>query len=377
MTHDHIGMHGDKLHNGYEYVQAFIHISGLENGPAIGGCRIHHYGRISEAMENVVDLSRGMRYKAACAGLPYGGGKAVIATDPDVGKNRRLLRNFADMVNSFGGDYITAEDSGTDIHDMDYLAEHTDHVVGLSRFSGNPSPITAFGVYHGLQACLAQRGRDSFDGLEIALKGAGSVGSYLVFGFPENDSRFDGFDFPGLINLGVKAIYFAEKDSETSFKFKARATSIGKGNLLHARSPDEICDIAGLDVFIPSAARYSCSGKNIDFLAKSMQTSDVRIIAGPENNQIRHGTTDIQRITDAGILYAPDFVINAGGLINVHFGKLARDRNTPYDSQAALRKAADIGKTIATIVKDAEGSTTVELAQNLAERRIRKSTASV
>src|SRR3989344_4468747 len=231
----------DKLWNGSKYLDAIIHISGLELGPALGGCRVHHYERYSEAEKNVERLSSGMRLKCSLAGVPLGGGKAVIVADPEVEKTKKLMRNFAAMVNELNGAYITAEDSGTDLEDINHIAQHTEHVVG-TNVSGNPSPVTAYGVYKGLLACLKHTGNNSPEKLAFAIKGTGSVASYLIFGFPKEDKRFDEFreDFPGLIHMKPKIIYYADKESERSLNIRKKAIEIGLKDKIEAKAPDEI-----------------------------------------------------------------------------------------------------------------------------------------
>ena len=363
----------DQLWNGEKYVPTYIHISSLELGPALGGCRIAHYEKLSRAMINAEQLSFGMRSKAALAGVPYGGGKAVLATDPQEMKDsndprrERLLRNFAAMVNELNGKYITAEDTGTKLKDMDFLAELTPHVVGTSAFSGNPSPITAYGVYLGMRACLKHIGRDSFEGLRLALKGAGSVAEFLVFGFPKED-KYDPFreKFPGLAHLGVEVIYYNEKDGNRSDEFKNIAREHSVAKKIQRRSQQDLLT-EPIDMFVPAAARYSAS-IGIDQLIPA----GCKIIAGPENNQLEHPATDLARIHRAGIVYAPDFAINAGGLINVHFGKVAKDSQTPYDLRQALAKTEDIEATIEKILRAStqSGMTTLEVAEKMVGDKI-------
>lgn len=367
----------DHLWNGEKYVPTYIHISSLDLGPALGGCRIAHYEKLSRAMINAEQLSWGMRSKAALAGLPYGGGKAVLAIDPaEIAENEkqptnpkreRLLRNFAAMVNELDGNYITAEDTGSKVKDMDFLAELTPHVVGTSAFSGNPSPVTAYGVYVGMRACLKQIGRDSFEGLRLAMKGAGSVAEYLVFGFPKKE-EYDPFreQFPGLAHLGVEVIYYHEKDGNRSDTFKALARKQGVAKKVQRRSHGELLN-EKIDVFVPAAARYSAS-----LSIEQLIQAECKIIAGPENNQLEH-PEDLVKIHQAGIVYAPDFAINAGGLINVHFGKVAKDTQTPYNIEKALAKTEQIERTIANILQQSAATekTTLDVAQQIVEERIR------
>ncbi len=366
----------DRLYNGYERVDTYIHITGLELGPALGGCRIHHYERDSEAQQNAERLSRCMQLKSALRKLPYGGGKTVIIADPDIGKNRRLLQNYAAMVNERKGDYITAEDTGTDVLDMDYLSKFTGHVVGVSKFSGNPSPVTAYGVYHALLAALRHKGHDSIEGLTLALKGAGSVAEFLVFGFPEDNREYDEFrkEFPGLIRLKPKAIYFTDSKTNRLSYFKSRAKSIDDKliSLLKRRSPEDIYEIPRTDIFIPAAVRYSVSGTFLEHLVGSMKDSPVRLVVGPENNQLKDEEGDMKMLQDAGITYIPDYAANAGGLLNVHFGKVAKDNNRPYQLKEALAETAKIGDTTREILAASErtGKATITVARELAERYI-------
>ncbi len=369
----------DYLWNGEKYVPTYIHISSLDLGPALGGCRIAHYEKLSRAIINTEELSWGMRSKAALAGVPYGGGKAVLVLDPaEIAENKkepknpkreRLFRNFAAMVNELEGNYITAEDTGSKLKDMDFLSELTPHVVGTSSFSGNPSPITAYGVYLGMRACLRHIGRDSFEGLRLAMKGAGSVAEYLVFGFPEEE-KYDPFreKFKGLVHLGVESIYYHEKDGDRSDTFKSMARERGVSNKVRRRSNKELLT-EKIDMFIPAAARYSAS-QNIEQL---IQTG-CKIIAGPENTPLEHPEQNIARLHQKGIIYAPDFAINAGGLINVHFGKVARDTQEPYDLKKALAKTEEIEATITTILQESAGTgkTTLDVAKEIVETRIRE-----
>ncbi len=370
-----IGLFKEQLWNGERYVPTYIHISGLELGPALGGCRIHVYDRLSEAEENVEKLSRGMRYKSALADVPFGGGKGVIATDHKMPKPSKetLLKNFAAFVNSFNGKYVTAEDSGTDLKDMEFLLKHTPHVVG-TKASGNPSPVTAYGVYQGLMACLQHRGISSLEGLTLVLKGAGSVAESIVFGFPEKDKRFDAEireEFPGLIRMNPKVIHYTDIDTKRASFFKKKAKELGLGHKVkaHFAEDNEIYDIEGMDVFIPAAVCYSASGDLIDRLAKS----GCKIIAGCENNPLRNPMEDMARIKAAEIDYAPDFANNAGGLNNVAEEYAARIEKRDYNPQAALARTRGIRKTMGDILAVAKetGKTTLEVAEELAEKRIK------
>ena len=180
-----------------------------------------------------------------------------------------------------------------------------------------------------------------------------------------------------------KAIHYAEKSSERSFEFKKMAQELGGGlgSMLKAASPDDIYSIPGTDVFIPAALRYSVSGEQISSLKNSMSTSSVKLVVGPENNQLQNEKRDIQKLIDAGIIYLPDYAANAGGLIDVHFGKIACDTKQPYDQKSSLREAATIGKTIEEILAESNktGKSTVAVAREMAEKIIseKESAASV
>lgn len=365
----------DRLWSGSREVTAFICIDNLNRGPAIGGCRIKTYSSVSEARENVQELAQGMTYKSALAEVPFGGGKAVILADPKEKYRPRtgepeLLKNFARMVNRLQGEYITAEDTGTNTVDMDVLAEHTTHVVGISKHSGNPSPVTAYGVYLGLLACLRHRGIEAIDGLRISLRGAGSVAEYLVYGFPPDDQRYDAFrqKFPGLIHLNPEIIYYHDKDGPRSDAFKKMAIGRGLNKKLQRRDAEDIY-ITPTDIFIPAAARHSASGEGLERLAQA----GCKIIAGPENNQLKDPRNDMKRIQEAGILWAPDYAINAGGLINVSLDHLAQNGGGAYRLEEALAKTEGIGRTIEQILSRAKETrrTTREIANELAEERLR------
>ncbi|MAF99409.1 MAG: hypothetical protein CMH61_02245 [Nanoarchaeota archaeon] len=385
----------DELWNGKRMVRAYIALDDLNRGPALGGCRIKIYPSAFEARKNAQELAHGMTYKSALADVPYGGGKSVIfadsrsevhtnTTDPETLEDRvvlsedgqMLLQSFAKMVNRLNGRYITAEDVGTGTDDMDYLSHFTDHVVGLSAHSGNPSPVTAFGVYQSLKASLKDWGISSFEGLRFALKGAGSVASYLVFGFPDepiyNSVRAE---FPGLIHLDPEVIFYHDKAGDRADKFKDRARELGLNKKLQRRSDERLFGTddgdnrTGIDVFIPAAARHSAGTKYLSQLVES----GCKIICGPENNQLTNPEIDAAALHDAGITWVPDYAANAGGLINVHFGHLARRQGTTFDHEAAFSKARDIGNTVSEILQRSKetGQNTRSISNAMAEERIK------
>jgi leucine dehydrogenase len=270
-------------------LKAIIAIHNTALGPALGGTRMWNYSTEEEALVDVLRLSKGMTYKAAAAGLNLGGGKAVIIGDPKTQKTEALFRAFGQFVNSLNGRYITAEDVGTGVADMEYIFMETPWVTGIPKAfggSGDPSPYTAHGVLMGIKAAAKDRLKvDSLKGLKVAVQGLGNVGSNLV--------RY-------LVEEGAEVIA-SDIDKE---RVKKQVDTFG----IKTCSPDEIL-FSQVDILAPCAMGAIVNDKTIEKL-------NCKIIAGGANNQLaeaRHG--DILR--ERNILYAPDFVINAGGLMNV------------------------------------------------------------
>jgi leucine dehydrogenase len=304
-------------------------------GPALGGTRFWQYQTTDEAITDALRLARGMTYKAAVAGINLGGGKAVI-----VGDNRRvdreaLFRAHGRFIETLGGRYITAEDIGTSPADMEYIKLETDHVAGLLGLSGDPSPVTAYGVYVGMKAAAKVRwGSDSLSGKTVAVQGAGKVASHLC--------RF-------LHEEGVKLIVTdidADKVSRVVAETGARAVD-----------PEAIYDQPA-HVYAPCALGATINDETLPRLK-------VEIIAGGANNQLaedRHGDL----LEERGILYAPDYVINGGGVINV-YGELHR-----WPAERAQKKAGEIYDTLLRIIEIAtcERIPTYRAADRLAEQRI-------
>lgn len=265
-----------------------VHNSAL--GPAVGGCRMYDYTDDAAALNDVLRLSRGMTYKSALAGLPMGGGKSVIIGDPKKLKSRELLLAFGDFVDSLGGRYVSAEDSGTTVADMKVIGERTAYVSGvtsLQRFGGDPSPYTAYGVYCGIRAALQfQRGTDSLKGLRVAIQGVGAVGRHLA---------------ERLLSQGAEVIV-----ADVSADNLARAESLGA----RVVSPEDILSVR-CDVFAPCAMGAIINDQTVSELRTD-------IVAGAANNQLATAA-QADQLQQRGILYAPDFVINAGGIIDVHY----------------------------------------------------------
>ena len=317
---------------GYKGIIA-IHNTTL--GPALGGTRFWNYATEEEAIVDALRLAKGMTYKAAVAGLNLGGGKSVIIGDPKTTRREMIFRAHGRFVDSLKGRYITAEDVGTSVEDMDYVQMETGHVAGIMGRSGDPSPVTAYGTYRGIKACVKEKyGSDSLDGMRIAVQGVGHVGHYLCQCLAHDGAR--------LIVTDIDQ----ERVAETVKDFGAQAVST-----------DEIYNVDA-QVFAPCALG---SVVNDETLPKFK----FEIIAGAANNQLaeeRHG----DELEKRNILYAPDYVINAGGLINV-YGEL-----NGWSNDRSKRKAGEIYDTLLDLFELArkEGLHTYEAADRLAERRI-------
>jgi leucine dehydrogenase len=321
---------------GYKGILA-VHSTKL--GPALGGTRFWQYATDEEAITDALRLSRGMTYKNAVAGLHLGGGKSIIIGDNKTSDREKIFRAHGRFVESLGGRYITAEDVGTSTKDMDYVQMETKHVAGLAGKSGDPSPVTAHGVFRAVQASANRKwGSDSLEGKTIAIQGCGSVGSYLARELHEAGAR----------------LIVSEIDS-------AKATRVSKATGAKIVNDDEIFSVDA-DIFSPCALGGIINDKTIPKLK-------VQIVAGGANNQLleeRHGD-ELQR---RGILYAPDYVANAGGVINV-YGEIAG-----WDAQRALDKADDIYDTILKVfdIAAAKNIPTYEAADRLAELRLAEAT---
>jgi len=315
-------------------LRAIIAIHNTNRGPALGGCRMWPYASEAEAITDVLRLSRGMTYKAAMADLPLGGGKSVIIGNSKTDKTPELFRAFGRFVDSLGGQYIVAEDVGTTVPDMDIVREVTEHVAGLSGEAGNPSPSTAHGVFIGIEAAVAHKlGRNSVRDLTVAVQGLGSVGYGLCRYLAEAGAK--------LIVADIDSAAVARAKSE----FSARAAA-----------PDQIL-AADAEVVAPCALGAVINDASIADL-KAV------IVAGAANNQLaesRHG----QALMERGVLYAPDYVINAGGLLDVARFPLH------IDIEAARGKLHQIRDTLLEIFRraDREGRPTNIVADRIAEER--------
>ncbi len=318
-------------------LKAIIAIHDTTLGPALGGTRICEYETDEEAIEDALRLAKGMTYKNAALGLNLGGGKAVIIGDPKKIKSEALFRAFGRFVEGLNGRYITGEDMNATQQDASYINCETDYIVGLETGSGNPSPVTAYGVFKGIQAAVNEiYGSDDLTGRTIAIQGLGAVGRILA---------------ERLHEAGAK-LYVTTRDRAKIDKAVAElgATAVGL---------DEIFGVE-CDVFSPCARGAVINDKTIEQFK-------CRIIAGAANNQLaesKHG----DMLEEKGILYVPDYIINAGGVINIIDDISGRE----YNRENALKNTAkiyDACKKVFEIAKR-DNVPTYKAADIMAEERI-------
>lgn len=318
-------------------LQAIIAIHNTTLGPSLGGCRFLEYPDTGAALYDVMRLARGMSYKSACAGLPLGGGKSVIIKPKFITDKQAFFESFGDFVESLGGRYITADDSGTGEEEMDIITRRTSYVASGSRFEGEPSPYTAFGVKHGIDAAvLFKLGKSSLEGIHVAIQGVGKVGYFLA---------------ERLVNAGAH-LTVADVSLEACEKAKknlgAKVVSI-----------EEIHRVE-CDVYAPCALGASLNDHTIPQIKAS-------IVAGGANNQLAHHQHG-QQLFEKGILYAPDYIINAGGVIHCAY---------QYDAamvQSREKQIARIYDTLLTIFErsKSEEKPTNEVADCMAEEILYK-----
>jgi leucine dehydrogenase len=316
-------------------LRAIIAIHDTKLGPALGGCRAWAYATEAEAVADALRLSRGMSYKAALAGLPLGGGKAVMLTAPDRPKTPAAMRALGRAVERLGGRYITAEDVGTTVADMDEVARETRFVAGQSGAAGDPSRHTARGVFLCLRAAVRHRlGRD-LAGAHVAIKGLGSVGGGLA----------------RLLHAAGARLTVADID--------ARRVAQARAAFAAEAVPVEAIATAEADVFAPCAL-----GGDLD--APTVATLRARIVCGAANNQLAT-LEDERRLARRGVLYCPDYLVNAGGLIHVARHSLELGR------AAVAAKIDDLPETLRTILERAarEGATPGAVADRIAQARLR------
>ena len=325
-------------------LKAIIAVHNSNLGPALGGCRMWPYASEEEAVRDVLRLSRGMTYKSAMANLKLGGGKSVIIGNPRTDKTPALLAAFARALEQLNGRYIAAEDSGTSVADMKAMTQFTRHVAGIhdkpsdeGTRSGDPSPATAYGTFVGIQTAVKERlGRDSLEGLRVAVQGVGNVGFDLARQLGEAG-----------VKLWVTDIH--------------REPLVQAGKELGATvvAPEEIFGL-DVDVFAPCALGAILNDSTIPQLK-------AKIVAGAANNQLaepRHGLELMKR----GILYAPDYVINAGGIIDVYHERIG------FERAALIRHIEGIRDNLMEVFERAreEERPTAEVADAIAEERFRR-----
>ncbi|MDC7824573.1 Glu/Leu/Phe/Val dehydrogenase dimerization domain-containing protein [Pseudomonas sp. BLCC-B13] len=324
-------------------LKAIIAVHDTTLGPALGGCRMWSYASDEEALRDVLRLSRGMTYKSALARLPLGGGKAVIIGDPRSGKSEALFQAMGDFVDRLGGRYITAADSGTGVAEMQIMAQRTRHVAGAGQREafdggsrdGNPSPSTAYGVFVGIRAAVRHRlGRDDLKGLKVAIQGVGEVGFSLAKHLKDAGAE-----------LWVTDIFEANQRRAVE---QLGARAVGQH------------EIFGLDVdvFAPCALGAIVNPQTLEALRAP-------IIAGAANNQLASPEL-AEQLQRRGVLYAPDYAINAGGIIDVCYERTG-------GSTAALKAHIEgIETTLAEIFQraEAEGATTTAIADRMARERL-------
>ena len=318
-------------------LHAIIAVHNTKLGPAIGGCRLYPYAHLGDALFDVLRLSRGMSHKNAAAGLPCGGAKGVILASP-MQKSEALFEAFGEAVESLGGCYYTAEDVNTTTDDMNQVLHKTQFVVGRENVSGDPSPFTAYGVFCGIKAIANKlNGTDDLHGVKIALQGLGHVGFDLAHQLHEAGAELIVSTHSNRKNMAVAVEQWGAKEV----------------------SDEELYGVE-CDILSPCAL-----GATINYTTLPMLKC--KAIAGAANNQLLDDECG-KILHDRGILYAPDFIINGGGVINA-----AQESFTVYNKEKVLKQVENIYNTISWIVDESKSSNIPEgiIARNFAEDRIK------
>lgn len=333
-------------------LQAIIAVHNTNLGPSLGGCRIYPYAHFDDAVYDVLRLSRGMTYKSALAGLPLGGGKAVIIGNPRTIKSHDFMARFGEAVEAMAGAYITAEDVGSAEEDMIAISSTTSYVAGLPQIDpnsdgvgGNPSPVTAYGVYCGLKACAKTVfGSSDLKGRKVAIQGLGAVGYALAQYLTKEGAE-----------IIVADIHPASLE-RAKMEFGSLVT-IGDASNIHALD---------VDIFAPCALGAGLNDVTIPEIK-------AKIIGGAANNQLAEARHDMA-LTERGILYAPDYAINSGGITSVGYEYFARTGRNPYAyplTRARMNTHVEgIGQTLENVFAfaKAEGMGTGAAANRLAEQ---------
>lgn len=322
-------------------LKAIIGIHNTTLGPALGGTRMYNYETEWDALNDVLRLSRGMTFKAAITGLNLGGGKAVIIGDAKTQKTPELMKRFGAFVHSLGGKYITAEDVGMETADMDLVRSVTPHVTGISESlggAGNPSPITAYGVFMGMKAAAKEAfGSDSLEGRTVLVQGIGHVGEVLVDHITQD---------------GGKVLIADINEARLEEVSKKYGATIYADNDVYS---------AQVDIYAPCAMGATINDETIKKLK-------VKVIAGAANNQLKDENKHGLELQEKGIVYAPDFLINAGGIINV-YAEIEK-----YGKKEIIAKTENIYDTTLEIFAQSKQQdiTTHQAALDIALQRIAK-----
>ncbi len=322
-------------------LRAIIAMHSTVLGPAVGGCRMWNYDSEADAVNDVLRLSRGMTFKASLAGLDWGGGKAVIIGDPKREKTTELLQRYGEFVERLGGNYVTAKDVGIGADDLRTIKSRTRYVLGIEGdigSSGDPSPATAHGVYEGMVACARKAyGARNLNNLTIAIQGLGSVAYYLLDYLTKDGARVVACDIdPMMIERASRKM------------------------AIEIVSPDAIYDVE-CDIFAPCALGATINRNTVPRIR-------AKVIAGAANNQLAT-MDDGAELLRKGVLYAPDYAINAGGLVNIYYEDVIHGT---YDADRAKTHVARVGKTIETILDRSLGENIPAqvVADRLAQERI-------
>lgn len=339
--HEHVSFFSDPQTG----LKAIIAIHNTNLGPALGGCRMWSYASEDEAATDALRLSRGMTYKAAMAKLPLGGGKSVIIGNAAKDKTPAMFERMGECVESLGGKYIVSEDVGINTDDVGYMAKKTKHAVGLAKSSGDPSPVTAYGVYTGIKAAMKHRlGHENMRDMKFSLQGLGHVGFEILRLLVEE----------GFVARGNNQIFVCDINENLVEQAVQKFGAV-------AVPTDKIYD-QNVDIYIPSALGATINDNTIPRLKAS-------IVAGCANNQLaedRHGLA----LKERNVLYAPDYTINAGGLINV-FYELG---GNGYDRAKALDHVSKIYGTLGEVFETSakQNIPTNKAADRIAESRFKK-----
>src|SRR3989338_1110210 len=319
-------------------LKAIIAIHDTTLGPGTGGCRFYPYKTEEEALTDVLRLAKGMTYKSAISRIPFGGGKAVIIGDPHQLKNERLLERFGEFVNYVGGRYITAKDVGVDGHDLQVISRKTKHILGIEgakNSSGDPSPATAFGIFHGIRAIAKEIfKKESLKGLHFAIQGVGYVGYHLALDLHKEGATIT------ICDVDKEALHRCQE--------KLPVTVV---------DPSKIYDVP-CDFFVPCAMGAILNRETIPRLK-------CRVVAGAANNQLAT-LQDGYDLISKNIFYAPDYALNAGGIINI------AEELQGYDQKRAYDRISHIYETMIEIIRrsEKEKKPTFLIANQMAEEII-------